>query len=376
MLPETVVITDCDITTAYGRGIGRCWDGVMSGATAIRPCGRFNTDRFQARIAATVDGITYDGGDSLVMQMLEPLFVSLSGSIPSDAFVMLATTIGEIDLLERSLIQGSGNVAQSMPAILLEKIISRSATFQSGMVISAACASASVAIGRAASMIRNGERECVVVIACDSVSEFAFSGFSSLMALDAEPARPFDAHRAGLSLGEAAGIMVLMSERRAQQEHRTVLGRVCGWGYSCDANHMTGPSRDGAGLAMAVTKALASARIDASDIGSICAHGTGTPYNDAMEMMAFKKIFASPVPVYSIKGATGHTMAAAGLIEAAVGLAAAKQKCVPATVGLREVDAIASDWAHAHPVPCEDGYALSVNAGFGGVNAALVMKVL
>ena len=108
-------------------------------------------------------------------------------------------------------------------------------------------------------MIREGVRDCVLVVACDNVSEFVASGFSSLMALDKEMARPFDKNRRGLSLSEAAAFALLMSDARALREDRPVLAQISGWGLTSDANHITGPSRDGSGLALALRRALHSA---------------------------------------------------------------------------------------------------------------------
>jgi 3-oxoacyl-[acyl-carrier-protein] synthase II len=207
------------------------------------------------------------------------------------------------------------------------------------------------------------------------VTEFLFSGFSSLMALDKYPARPFDANRAGLNVGEAAAFALLMSEERAQREHRPILGEIAGWGMSDDANHMTGPSRESGGLILAVSKALRSAGIGQQQIGFIAAHGTGTVYNDAMEMRAFQSVFGDrKLPVYSIKGAIGHTMGAAGLVELIIAQQAQRENVVPPTVNLKKVDDDASGWASTLQQTIKsDMMALVTNAGFSGVNTALVL---
>jgi len=141
------------------------------------------------------------------------------------------------------------------------------------------------------------------VVACDSITEFIFSGFSSLMALDSEPARPFDKNRAGLNVGEAAAYALLMSKHGRHGEPSCSRDNS-GLGLSDDANHMTGPSRESEGLILAVSKALTSAGIGPDDVGCISAHGTGTVYNDAMEMRAFHAVFQQRErPVYSLKGA-------------------------------------------------------------------------
>jgi 3-oxoacyl-[acyl-carrier-protein] synthase II len=138
---------------------------------------------------------------------------------------------------------------------------------------------------------------------------------------------------------------------------------------------MTGPSRESEGLILAITKALASAGSDTAGIGFIAAHGTGTVFNDAMEMRAFHAVFKHEVrPVYSIKGGIGHTMGAAGLVEMILALRALREGMVPPTVNLKEADADAIGWVSDQRWPIRDRTrALVTNAGFSGVNTALVL---
>ncbi len=200
------------------------------------------------------------------------------------------------------------------------------------------------------------------------------SGFSSLMALDKIAARPFDKDRSGLSLGEAASYALLMSEARAKKEKREIMGEIKGWGLSDDANHMTGPSRTSEGLIMAIGKALRSADVGDADISFISAHGTGTVYNDAMEMQAFSAIFGKEIPAYSVKGAIGHTLGSAGLVEMIIALIALREKTVPPTVNLKTADDDAKGWVSnkKHEL-ANSNIALVTNAGFSGINAALVV---
>jgi len=369
------VLVEHDLLTAYGHGIDAAWSGLLSRQTAVRPVARFPTGAFTSHVAATLDVLDPGRRDSLCGQMLRLVLDPARLRIPRDAFVLLATTVGEIDLLERSLLGGDGRPEDSAPARLLEKVCALCGTRGDGMVISAACASSGAALAQAAALIRDGRADGVLVVACDSVTEFVFSGFSSLMALDSHAARPFDRRRRGLSLGEAAAAALLMSEERARREGRRVAAAVAGWGLSNDANHMTGPSRDGSGLAAALRQALHSAGVAASDIAFISAHGTGTPYNDAMELKAFKQVFtARPLPTYSVKGAIGHTLGAAGLVETLIALHALRAGRIPSTVNLAEVDDAAAGWAAAAPVAVSGRHAAIVNAGFGGINSALVIS--
>lgn len=369
------VVVETDMVTPAGAGIDACWEGLLANRSSLSRVTRFSTQAFYSDYGGIVSGLSYHGEVSLVMQMLAMLFDGSGTKIPADAKLLLATTKGEIDLLEKSIITGAGDAGESALNNLLKKVIALTGTTGGGMVVSAACTSSSAAVARAAATIRSGHADCVLVVACDCVSEFVFSGFSSLMALDKIPSRPFDKDRAGLTVGEAAAYTLVMSEERALREKRTVLGEISGWGMSDDANHMTGPSRESEGLVRAINAALDSAGITADQVGFISAHGTGTPYNDAMEMRAFHAVFQGRnVPLYSIKGCIGHTMGAAGLVEMAMAQRAQRENIVPPTVNLKEADGDALGWVAGCSRSLEpNSIALVTNAGFSGVNTALVL---
>lgn len=373
--PIKVVVVESDILTPFGLGIDECWNGLLSNRSAVTPVARFDTKAFFSDVGATISGLTYHGESSLVMQMISMLFNNSDAKIPRDAKLLLATIKGEIDLLEKSLLTGIGDPAASTLDNLLFKVIQSAGTSAGGMVLSAACTSSAAAVARAAAMIRNSETDCVIVVACDSVTEFVYSGFSSLMALDKEPARPFGKDRAGLSVGEAAAFALVMSEERALREQRGIIGEIAGWGMSDDANHMTGPSRESEGLVRAINAALHSAGRAADQVDFISAHGTGTQYNDAMEMRAFHTVFEGRrLPLYSIKGAIGHTMGAAGLVEMTIAQRAQREKIIPPTVNLREPDTDATGWVSDHRQAIRPGsVGLVTNAGFSGVNTALIL---
>lgn len=369
-----VVIAESDLITAYGLGIAPLWKGLLGKRICFKTLKRFSLKSFPGLKAAYIDGLTYLKNKSLAFQMLERVFAGNKSKIPSDSFLILATTVGEIDRLEKYLLSGKGSAEESVMTNFLKKVARLARLKAPGMVLSCACASSSAAIAQAAALIRSGKKDSVLVVAVDSINEFVSSGFSSLMALDKSRARPFDKNRSGLSLGEAAGFILLMSEKRARKEGRKIEGEVLGWGLSCDANHMTGPLRDGSGLIKAILKALKSGRVTSSDIGCIAAHGTGTLYNDAMEIKAFKEVYKKSIPVYSIKGAIGHTLGAAGLAEAIVALKVLKEKVIPATVGLENIDPEAKAWVSLSERKLKNNSLMLNNCGFGGINTALILK--
>ena len=186
--------------------------------------------------------------------------------------------------------------------------------------ISAACASSTVAVAQGAALISSGAEESVIIFCLDIITESVFSGFSAFQILSPFPCRPFDRDRAGLSAGEGGAFIVLMSKERAERLGRLPIGMVAGAGISGDARHITAPDRTGAGLIRAVEAAMKTAGIEKEDIAGISAHGTGTVYNDLMELTAFRTLFGKQCPpIYSVKGCLGHTFGAAGGIEIVLG---------------------------------------------------------
>jgi 3-oxoacyl-[acyl-carrier-protein] synthase II len=243
-----------------------------------------------------------------------------------------------------------------------------------GINISAACASSTIALGRAAGRIASGRAEAVLVVCLDLLSTFVLAGFSALKALSIGPCRPFDLERGGLSLGEGAAAMLLMSPSRARREGRGCRGRILGWGAASDAHHLTAPLRNGGGLVSAVTLALRQAALPEAAVGAICAHGTGTRYNDAMELAAFERIFGNRrLPLGSVKGAIGHTLGAAGGIEVVLGLKSLWERVLPPTCGCRQPEGWAAERVATRSQSLAGEILLSTNSGFGGINAALLL---
>lgn len=234
-------------------------------------------------------------------------------------------------------------------------------------VVSNACASGAQGVIEAADLLSDGEYETVNVHGMDVLTDFIAEGFLALNAVSPMPARPFDRRRDGLSLGEAAAGV------RLARAAAPGAPRIIAYGCSNDANHVSGPSRDGSGLALAIKRALRG--MDRSEIRAICAHGTATVYNDAMEARAFHTAFdGAPPPVFGIKGAIGHTLGAAGLVEVIVSAKAATEGVIPPTAGFEagEED-YPLDVVHGKPRKIGPGCVLTTNSGFGGMNTAIVI---
>lgn len=368
-----VQITDAAVVTALGDGLQASWRRLIAGETAIRPVTRFPVKNYCSGFAACIEGLDrYDGG-SRIRPLLDRLFLEMA-PVPSDASLITATTKGGIDNLER-VRRGEHAEVEDIPLSSITRMMSkRLGLIQEGCNISASCASSAIAVAQGAGLIALGRTDAVLVCCIDMVSEFAFSGFSSLKALSPVPCRPFDRDRQGLSLGEGAAALLLMSSERASQEKRRPLGRVLGWGIAGDATHITAPDRDGDGLVQALLRALRMAGLESGEITGVSAHGTGTLYNDLMELTAFLRVFGKRmVPVYSVKGALGHSLGATGGIEIALGLQALSTRILPPTVGLTRPMAEGKGRVRPEALPISGDTLLTTNSGFGGINAVLVL---
>ncbi|OGU12153.1 MAG: beta-ketoacyl synthase [Geobacteraceae bacterium GWC2_58_44] len=369
-----VCISAAHAVTGLGPDLESLWRGVLAGESAIRPLERFATGRYLSANASWIEGLDCKNGRSGIYPLLERLFNGF-GPVPADAALLTASTKGCVDVMEALNGGGAGDPAELPMAKPLSWIAGRFGLASPGININAACASSTIAVARAASLIAAGRREAVLVVCMDLVSEFVFSGFSALQALSPELCRPFDRNRNGLTLGEGGAALLLMSRDRARRERRPELGLVAGWGAANDATHITAPARDGCGLVQSVRQALDRARIAPESIAAISAHGTATPYNDQMELTAFRALFGErPLPMHSVKGSIGHTLGAAGGIEVALGLKCLERGVLPATVGMLEPEEAGAGFLSRSAQPIEGSYLLSTNSGFGGVNAALILS--
>ena len=368
------IIVNVAAVTALGKTLFQSWRGLCAGKSAIRPIERFDTAAYHSKVGAAVELSHQDRRRSRIFSLIDMVLDQL-GPVPVDTMVLTATTKAGIDNLERSQNGERVDLNDVRLAAVAEMVTKRLNLSVTGGNVSAACASSTMAISLGASWIGARRADAVLVVCADLLSEFVFSGFSALGALSESACRPFDRHRSGLSLGEGAAALLLMSEKLAMREQRKVLGEVVGWGATNDAAHITAPDRHGAGLASAILKALRTARLTAEDIAAVSAHGTGTIYNDAMELKALQQVFGDrPIPTHSVKGAIGHTLGAAGGIEATFGLCCLKEQVLPPTVGLLAPDHLANGWVDNASTTFTGTYLLSMNSGFGGINAALILK--
>ena len=369
-----VLITATASVTGLGPDLDTTWRRLLAGETAVRPIRRFDTGRYPARNASWIEGLESRGDRSLLFPILERLLDGFA-PLPPGCRLVTATTKGCIDTFERVQKGLPGDVADIPVSGPLAWLASRLGLNDPGVNINGACASSTMAVARAAAMIESGRADAVLVVCMDLVTEFVFSGFSSLLALDPAGCRPFDRNRNGLSLGEGGAALLLMNAATARRQGVSGIGSVVGWGAANDATHVTAPARDGCGLIQSVRRAMAKASIGPDDIAAINAHGTGTVYNDEMESTAFEAVFGPRrIPLNSIKGAIGHSLGAAGGIEVAVGMRSLAERTLPPTAGFREPMEKCAFSISPFPQPIDGIYLLSTNSGFGGINAAIVLK--
>jgi 3-oxoacyl-[acyl-carrier-protein] synthase II len=243
-------------------------------------------------------------------------------------------------------------------------------------VIANACASGTNAIGHAFECVRSGRYQRVLTGGYDALSELVFVGFDSLQASTPEKCRPFDRDRSGLVLGEGAAVLFLENFDSAQARGAKILAEIIGYGISTDNHHLTQPNPTGSGPRDAMVGALTSAKLTAREIDYINAHGTATPFNDAAEGKAIAELFDG-VPVSSTKGMMGHSLGAAGAIEAIVSMLSLQHRFLPANINFRNGDAGLDLNIVANESRSADlRTVLSNSFGFGGTNASVIFRAI
>ena len=240
------------------------------------------------------------------------------------------------------------------------------------IVISNACISGSLALITGARFLEAGKYKTAIVVGCDRFSSFVFSGFKSFKALADEPCKPFDKNRTGINLGEAAACIILTNDISNALEQP--LAYLSGGGVSNDANHLSGPSRTGNELSMAINAAIHEAGINVQAIQMISAHGTATSFNDEMEAKALHLSGLGNIPLHSLKSYVGHTLGAAGIIESIIACMAMNEDLLPASLGFLESGVSEKVNVTDKLQSQTSNYVLKTASGFGGCNAALVWK--
>lgn len=382
-LPE-VIIAGCGATTAVGVGVEALRAAMRTNQSGLRKCERFNDGRFQSSIAGAalqsadeLDDPACELANQALREACNHTQSILQSVAPQRVALVLATTKANIEALER-LSDGrecSEKARRHLQGDLLAEDLAAAHGAQGPVqCVSNACVSGLIALQQGARLIQRGDADAVLVVGVDHLSAFVMAGFSALKALDPLGCRPFDRDRCGLSPGEAGAAIVLARESLIPKSPYPS-SRILGWGRSNDANHITGPSRDGLGLSRAVRHALDSANLDPNEIDYINAHGTGTPFNDAMESAALQNVFGDACPpVSASKGMLGHTLGAAGVLETILCVLAMQEQWLPGSPGLKNAADVAPSSFIREGRPANRlNHVLKMNTGFGGVNGAIIL---
>ena len=360
-MQKAIIIINSRILSALGT-IEQTTDSLFSGKTGIQPGPSFGVP------------VPCAPFQDLSFRRLEKITEVLSFKIQDNKSLLFiyCAAKGDLSDLESFYHQkGPCSIINSLLEIQSRKIITYLKIRPSkSTIISAACASGAAAIDYAKRYLIQGIYSDVLIFGYDVISEFVVKGFHSLGALSHDPARPFDKSRNGLTLGDGAALIHLTYDKPSVGD---IL--ISGTATSNDANHRTGPSRTGEGLLRAINTVLQDSNLTPEDIGAIKCHGTATNYNDAMEAKALFSCFKDNIPpCVSFKGAIGHTSGAGSLLEIAIAANLIKRKSLPPTIGFEYLGVDEPLPIRSSSQQFEKDSILCLSAGFGGLNAAIVIR--
>lgn len=341
---------------------------VLSGNSGIAPvrAAEFGNREFYGSVIRSIKASDDQSRfEILCIKVIKDLLLQHSPD-PKSTLLIVSTTKGSVEYLKEQ--RSHSRLALHEGA----KYIGHECGFGNTLVVSNACISGVLASMVAKQFIGSARYDHAVVVGADVLSEFIVSGFNSLMALSDQPCRPYDKDRNGISLGEGAGAILFSATPEVLGVKPKV--ELTGAGTSNDANHISGPSRTGKELVLAINRALTMASINAEDIDSISAHGTATIFNDEMEARAFNLAGLKQKPLYSLKGNFGHTLGAAGVIETIIAKHALDNNVILGTKGFFlngvPVDVNISE----KTTPGQQRRILKTASGFGGCNAAIILE--
>jgi len=370
----SVYLAGTGAISAFGTGIQPLVDAVFAAQSGIAPRRRTAGWEVPTAVAAELpaaDLATLDGQDLPFAMASTAASQALAAAGRRDGrgvALLLASTKGDL----RGVLQPAAepHAGHGLPARLARRLQQALGCGELLGAVSCACASGLVALGQARRWLLAGGGEAVLVVGVDALHEFVLAGFGSLHALDPGPCRPFDAARRGVTLGEAAAAILL------QRAPVAGAAAILGFGGANDACHVTGPDRQGLGLQLAVQRALAAAALPPAAIDLVHLHGTATLANDATEALGLVAAFGGSTPAaVGSKAQTGHTLGAAGVLETLLAVASLVRAEVPANCGLAAPDVHPGlDLVRQPRRLVRAEHALKVASGFGGVQAAVVLR--
>ena len=407
---EKVVITGMGAISALGLSVQENWGNLLNGVSGVGPNTLFDTSDYLVKIACVVkDFVPENYMDAkevrrrdryeqfatvATAEALKQSGLEISEKNSGRVGVVIATGVGGITSLEDAIFLIRDTNPRKVSPFLIPMLMPNGAT---GLVaidhgihgpcfaVSSACASGADGIGTAMMMLRAGMIDAAIAGAAEAtISRAAVAAFDRIQAMSRRnddysmTPQPFDKNRDGLVIGEGAGILILETETHARARGANILAEMAGYAATADAYHITAPHSEGAGGAQAIRNSLASAQVNADEVGYISAHGTGTPLNDLSETKAVKAAFgaqAYKTPISSTKSMTGHMMGATGALEAIICVQAIREGKLPPTIHYSTPDPNCDlDYIPNTARDTKISVAMSNAFGFGGHNAVLVVR--
>ena len=411
--PRRVVVTGMGMLTALGNDVAATWQGMVSGRSGVARIEAFDPSRLQARIAGEVKDLDASHVLDRKEQRRTDRYIQLGlvaarqamdqaglpermdGEEAERTGVIMGTGLGGVGTLVEGIsinaTRGPDRISPFLIPMGIPNVGAGQIAISFGMTgpnftTVSACATGGHAIGEAWEAIRRGDVETMIAGGSEAgIYEPLVGGFDSMRALsrrndDPEAAsRPFDQARDGFVPGEGSGALVLEELEHAQARGATIFAELVGYGATADASHITLPAPGGIGAVRAARRALRKAGLEPADIAHVNAHATSTPEGDKSELQAIRTVFGEHAPKISItanKSMIGHTLGAAGAIEAIITILTMREGCVPPTINLHDPDPAGEglDLTPNVAVRRDVPIALSNSFGFGGQNTALIFR--
>lgn len=374
MIPS-IYIADTNCITPLGFDVKSNWDAMQLGKSGIQQhnnsilgdyySSKINDKELNSAFANVESDSSFTRLEKMMILALKPLVNK--HKVTSQTAFIFSTTKGNISLLENENIA----IDEAKLGALAQKIASYFGFTTQPVVISNACVSGIMAVAVAKRLMQSGVYDSAFIVAGDEATEFVLSGFNSFQAMSANPCKPYDANRDGVTLGEAVAAVYVTKEIL---ENNPFHYKVIGDGAINDANHISGPSRTGEGLVRSIQSAFNEANIKTNDVDFISAHGTATLYNDEMEAIAFNRMEMGSTPVNSLKGYFGHTLGASGLLETVLSIESANQNQLIPSIGFNELGVSQPINVITKSETKEINYFLKTASGFGGCNTAVLFE--
>ncbi|MCZ6875746.1 MAG: beta-ketoacyl-[acyl-carrier-protein] synthase family protein [bacterium] len=390
-----VVVTGLGVISPYGLGCQRYWQGLAAGQCTIQAINLFPTDGFRSQIGSEIKANDVQALGTAHRSRANRFVLAAGEEAVSDAALHaddLATAAISIGGAGGGMLEverwherhdRQQDTRRQRPALRSMLPTAQTATLAHHFHIGGpqetpilACGSSAAAIVTIVDLIHTGMVEIGLAGGVDTLTRLCFMGFNALRLLDPQPCRPFARDRRGMSLGEGAAVLVLESRRHAVKRGAAIRADLVGCSITSDAFHPTAPPTDGEGAVRAIREAMARAHVAPDDIVYVNAHGTGTLQNDRAEVAALRQVFeTNQVLVSSTKSLIGHTMGAAGAMEATATILAMQASLLPPTANLQKPDPdIPFDCLPHTARCCTVDYAMSNSFGFGGQNVSLIFR--